>query len=62
MMILPTPRYVVTYRNESPVEPNHSPVFEWKCRAVDRDHALTKFHESEDSEGWEVLACTKVRK
>lgn len=48
--------FEIEYQDES----GGSPIFTWRTKAYDEEHAEMKFHEF-DSEGWEILKIRALK-
>lgn len=49
--------YAIEYRDS---DDKGCPVFTWRTWAYSFAHALDRFHESEDAEGWTALRIARV--
>lgn len=49
--------FEIEYRDEDP----GCPVFTWRCRAHDKEHARDKFLDGLDGDGWEICSIRQVR-
>ena len=50
-------RYRIKYRDESDLG---CPVFSCVLKAHDREHAIERFHDAPDGDGWEIVDVVKI--
>lgn len=50
-------RYKITYKDES--DPG-CPVFSYSLWAYNQEHAESRFYDSEDADGWEIISISVV--
>lgn len=50
-------RYRIEYRDDC--DPG-CPTFTTHVRAYDREHAIERFHDAPDGDGWEILKITEA--
>lgn len=51
-------RYRIEYRDDA--DPG-CPVFTTYVRATSREHAIERFHDAPDGDGWEILDVVRAR-